>query len=105
MNEYIFDQIRRPLSDSQAEFDQLILMLSKLMIDLLNEKGLSKEITADSGLRGINKLEQWIKEAGVSGFEEHIIFLRNLWDLRSTGAGPFRSPAICDGGRQGKRSQ
>ena len=86
-DEYIFDQIRRPLSDSQAEFDQLILLLSKLIIDLLNEKELSKGIVADSGLRGISKLEQWITEAGVSGFENHISFLRNLWDLRSSGVG------------------
>ena len=86
-DEYIFDQIRRPLSDSQAEFDQLILLLSKLIIDLLNEKGLSKEISTDTGLRGINKLEQWLSEAGAFGFEDHITFLRNLWNLRSSGAG------------------
>ena len=43
-DEYNFDQVRRPISDSQAEFDQLILLLSKLIIDLLNEKELSKGI-------------------------------------------------------------
>lgn len=86
-DEYLLDQIRRPLSDSQVEFDQLVLTLSKLIIDLLNEKELTKGITPDSGLRGISKLEQWIKNTGVLGFEDHIIFLRNLWDLRSSGVG------------------
>lgn len=86
-DEYIFDQIRRPLTDSQAEFDQLVLLLSKLIIDLLNDKELAKGIDDTEGLRGISKLEQWIKNADVSGFEEHITFLRNLWDLRSSGVG------------------
>lgn len=86
-DEYIFDQIRRPLTDSQSEFDQLVLLLSKLIIDLLNDKELAKGIDNSEGLRGIGKLEQWIKNTDISGFEEHIAFLRNLWDLRSSGAG------------------
>ena len=86
-DEYIFDQIRRPLTDSQSEFDQLVLLLSKLIIDLLNDKELGKGIESAEGLRGISKLEQWIKNMDVPGAEEHIIFLRNLWDLRSSGSG------------------
>ena len=58
-----------------------------LIIDLLNDKELAKGIDGTEGLRGISKLEQWIKNADVSGFEEHITFLRNLWDLRSSGVG------------------
>lgn len=84
---YVFDQIRRPLGDSQAEFDQLVLLLCKLMIDSLNEKELSRNIDDTSGLRGIGKLEQWIKNQDVEGYEEHISFLRDLWELRSVGSG------------------
>ena len=84
---YIFDQIRRPLSDGQAEFDQLVLMLCKLIIDYLNEKELASNAEGAEGLRGIGKLECWIKNNGTIGFEEHISFLKNLWDLRSSGSG------------------
>ena len=55
---YVFDQIRRPLGDSQAEFDQLVLLLCKLMVDSLNEKELSKSFNEANGVRGIRKLEQ-----------------------------------------------
>lgn len=90
---YIFDQIRRPLGDSQAEFDQLVLLLCKLMIDYLNEKELSKSIDDSSHLKGIGKLEQWVKNHNVAGFEAHIAFLRNLWELRSSGSGHAKGKA------------
>ena len=84
---YVFDQIRRPMSDSQAEFDQLVLLLCKLLIDALNEKDIANNIRRTDTLRGINKLEQWLVEADATGYEDHIAFLRNLWDLRSSGCG------------------
>ena len=84
---YVFDQIRRPMTDSQAEFDQLVLLLCKLLIDALNEKELSVNIENTDSLRGINKLEQWLMEADAIGYEDHITFLRNLWNLRSSGSG------------------
>ena len=90
---YVFDQIRRPLGDSQAEFDQLVLLLCKLMIDSLNQKELSKNIDDATELRGIGKLEQWIKKQGVPKYEEHIAFLRSLWELRSSGSGHAKGKA------------
>ena len=84
---YVFDQIRRPMTDSQAEFDQLVLLLCKLLIDALNEKDLSDNIENTDSSKGINKLEQWLMEADATGYEDHITFLRNLWDLRSSGSG------------------
>lgn len=84
---YVFDQIRRPMTDSQAEFDQLILLLSKLLIDALNENDIARNLKSTETLRGISKLEQWLIEANATGYDNHISFLRNLWDLRSAGAG------------------
>lgn len=84
---YIFDQIRRPVTDGQAEFDQLVLLLSKLLIDYLNEIELASHIDAKEELRGIGKLECWIKSNDGFGFEEHIAFLKDLWELRSSGSG------------------
>lgn len=84
---YVFDQIRRPLSDGQAEFDHLVLMLCKLIIDCLNEKKLASNTENAEGLKGIGKLEHWIKSNDIIGFEEHISFLKDLWELRSSGSG------------------
>lgn len=86
----LFDQIRRPLSESQEEFDQLVLQLCKILIDALNEKELSAGVNNTQGLRGIGKLEQWIKNENVIGFEGHITFLKNLWELRSAGSGHIK---------------
>lgn len=79
-----FNQIRRPLTTSQSEFDQLVLLLCKIMIDALNEKELSKNFDTDNTLRGIGKLEQCIKNNDIKGYEEHITFLKKLWNLRSS---------------------
>ena len=85
---YTLNQIRRPLNESQMEFDQLVLMLCKLVIDSLNEKRISSELNAiDSDTKGISKLEQWLSEHEVAQYEEHIRFLRDLWELRSSGSG------------------
>ena len=85
---YTLNQIRRPLNESQMEFDQLVLMLCKLVIDSLNEKGICSELNAiDSDTKGISKLEQWLSEHEVAQYEEHIRFLRDLWELRSSGSG------------------
>ena len=90
---YVFDQIRRPLGDSQAEFDQLVLLLCKLLIDSLNEKELARGIDDTSGLRGIEKLAHWIKNQDVESYEEHISFLKDLWELRSTGSSHAKGKA------------
>ena len=58
-----------------------------MFIDSLNEKELSRNIDDTSGLREIEKLEQWIKKQDVEGNEEHISFLSDLWKLRSAGSG------------------
>lgn len=84
---YVFDQIRRPISDGQAEFDQLVLMLCKLIIDYLNEKELTANTEGAEGLKGIGKLERWLIENNAVGFENHVAFLKDLWELRSAGSG------------------
>ena len=85
---YVFDQIRRPISDGQAEFDQLVLLLCKVIIDALNEKKLIEGLdSVEDGLKGISKLERWIKAHEGYEYEKHIAFLRSLWDLRSSGVG------------------
>ena len=89
-DQYNLDNIRIPSSESQEEFDILILFLVKSIIDSINEEKLIlQDNFKDDGTKisGISKLERWFQEQSISGFEHHVQFLRNLQELRSTGTG------------------
>lgn len=86
-DQYNISHIRIPITDSQPEFDQLVLSLVKILIDSLNEKELKIENNTKENQKGISKLESWFRSKGVVNFEEHIQFLRDLQELRSTGTG------------------
>ena len=86
-DQYNLTQIRIPFGDSQPEFDQLVLALVKVLIDSLNEKELIVSGNDQANIKGIGKLEKWIQTNKGIGYEEHIIFLRDLQKLRSTGSG------------------
>jgi hypothetical protein len=87
-DEYNFQHLRIPVSNSQVEFDVLILSLVKTLIDSINEKGLNRLIANKEDLKGsISKIERYFEEQNVAGYEAHIKFLRNLQELRSTGSG------------------
>jgi hypothetical protein len=78
--------IRLPLYDNNSEFDNLILNLTKVLIDYLNEKEITKRIKIDNkNIQGITKLEILLKNS--NPYPQNVIpFLRNLQDLRSKGA-------------------
>ncbi|RKM63032.1 hypothetical protein D6856_02610 [Butyrivibrio sp. XB500-5] len=86
-DEYNLENIRIPLSQSQEEFDQQVLALNKTLVDSLNEKKIGKDITLQDGMKGISKLEEWLRNKNCNGFEKHISFLRDLQELRSAGTG------------------
>ncbi len=86
-DEYNLENIRIPLSESQEEFDQQVLALNKTIVDSLNEKKIGKEIVLTKNMKGISKFEEWLKVKGITGYEQHISFLRDLQDLRSSGTG------------------
>lgn len=86
-DQYSFDLLRSPLTDSQDEFDRLVLLLVKVLIDSLNEDKIRKSITTEKHTKGIGKLEKWLQSSGYAGFESHIKFLRELQELRSQGTG------------------
>jgi hypothetical protein len=73
--------------ENQAEFDSQLLALTKVIIDSLNEKEITKRLSAlDKGDKGITKLEKFFLENRFKGFENHIKFLKGLQDLRSRSA-------------------
>jgi hypothetical protein len=80
--------LRVPSTDEQKDFDELVQALTKILIDSLNEKALNDLIpspTSDAIKGSISRLESAFRARGVSGFESHIAFLRNLQELRSSG--------------------
>lgn len=87
-DEYHIKRIRIPATENQSEFDDLILSLTKILIDSLNEKELNKLIPEDkrSDLKGsINKLDCVLQQNTKNDFSNHITFLKNLQNLRSSG--------------------
>ena len=86
-DQYNFDLLRIPLTESQDEFDGLVLSLVKVIIDSLNEKKIQESIEDEKDLKGIGKLEKWLQISGRTDYVVHTKFLRNLQDLRSKGTG------------------
>ena len=89
--------LRVPSTDEQRDFDALVLSLTKILIDSLNQKELKKLISLKQEenlspdqqemLKGsIGCLEIALSCCGVEDAADHIAFLRKLQQLRSTGS-------------------
>ena len=88
-DEHHFQCLRIPSTDEQRDFDELILGLTKILIDSLNEKNLNKLIPAEqrANLRGsIVRLEAALSACEVEDAADHLAFLRKLQNLRSSSA-------------------
>lgn len=86
---YNFETLRVPVNNSIAEMDMLVLSLVKILIDSLNEKNIYAQLTGsyEKLVGSISKIEVWLSEKNIDLREEHIKFLRNLQELRSSGTG------------------
>lgn len=86
-DEYYIKCMRIPATDEQRDFDELVLGLTKLLIDSLNEKKLNKLIPKEDlpNIKGsISRLEAALKTNSVEGAGPQIAFLRKLQNLRSS---------------------
>ena len=84
---HIFQRLRIPLSESQAEFDGQILGLAKLLVDVLNQKHLGTLVgTTVQNEQSIARLERWLKDAGYPSVDRDVGLLRRVQLLRSKGA-------------------
>ncbi len=80
--------LRTPSTDDQKDFDEVVLALTKILIDSLNEKKLNGFIAASkrSEIKGsIGRLAAVFTVCEVADYEQHIGFLRKLQRLRSSG--------------------
>lgn len=86
---YNFETLRIPVNNSVSEMDMLVLSLVKILIDSLNEKSICEQLTGnyEKLVGSISKIEAWLIEKDVEHQEDHIKFLRNLQELRSSGTG------------------
>lgn len=86
---YNFEGLRIPINNSIVEMDMLVLSLVKVLLDSLNEKEIVSHLTGtyEKLVRSIAKLEVWFQEKQLTGYQDHIKFLRNLQELRSSGTG------------------
>jgi len=74
-----------PVTETQAEFDQQVLGLTKTIIDSLNVAELKRILDSAADKPSISLLEEACERFAVQGFQTHVQFLRDLQDLRSSG--------------------
>jgi hypothetical protein len=101
----VLADLRVPISDEWTEFDRCTIAATKVFIDYLNESQLAKlaatEIAMmkandpDKPVRGIDKLQAWLRQnGGTNPPEDLIASLRLLQDLRSKSAAHRKSSAL-----------
>ena len=84
-DEHYFKSLHIPLTNEQKEFDEQVLSITKILIDSLNEKELTRNLTIKKvNQKGLDKLETFLLSKGMR-FNSMMEFLRNLQTLRSTG--------------------
>ncbi len=88
---YHLKNLRIPATDEQRDFDEMIMSLTKILIDSLNVKYIKKMIPFEKreefkGKKSIALLEAAVHLNEIEGAERHIDFLRKLQGLRSSGS-------------------
>lgn len=86
-DEHYFQCIRVPSSEEQRDFDELILGLTKSIIDSLNEEELCKLLSEEdrTSVKGsISRLESVLRDCKISSYADHVAFMRKLQNLRSS---------------------
>jgi hypothetical protein len=68
-DQHFFTGLHLLSKDAQAEFDSQLLALTKVLVDSLNEKEITKGFsTLSSDDKGITKLEKFFFGTGIYGF-------------------------------------
>jgi hypothetical protein len=85
-DQHLLEGVRRPLHDTDTEFEDLVRILTRLLVDSLDEAALSRDLPAGpKDEKGISKLERWLKQSGYPEVDQTISFLRALQSVRSKG--------------------
>ena len=88
-----FNTLRRPTTPELAELDEIVLSLTKLLVDSINVKDLRRNIhdfnSTDSNGNakpGISVLAEYLSAQGYDDSANYIDYLRRVQSLRSSGA-------------------
>lgn len=85
-DEHLIDQISIPLTEDMSEFDRQIMVLSKVIVDFLNQAEF------DSNANGsLNKFQEFLDRHGFVDSQSTLEPLRKLQGLRSYGAAHRKS--------------
>jgi hypothetical protein len=83
---HLLDAVRLPLHDSEAELEDAVRTLTKLLVDSLNEAEIARALSpGPDEERGISKLARWLTTSGYPETDRDIAFLRGLQEVRSKG--------------------
>ena len=87
-DEHHFQSLRIPATDEQRDFDELVLGLTKILIDSLHVKRLNSLLSNEEregvSEESIARLEAVLASRNVEGASDHTAFLRKLQSLRSS---------------------
>lgn len=86
-DEHCLGALRRLLAEEQAEFDEQIKNLTKLLVDALNDAAIQAQLPSkEKDEKSIGKLARWLAQEGQPSASMHVEFLRDLQAIRSKGA-------------------
>lgn len=80
---HFWQALHVPADGNQREFDDQIMALSKVMVERLNDRGISKFISVEKDDKSIAKLEKYLEVIEYAERQELGTFLRYLNGLRS----------------------
>lgn len=90
-DKYNLDSLHLPSDHSISDLDKQVLSLTKVLIDSLNENWIKANLNmlgiSEPNLKGISALEKLFQTNNIANYSDHIQFLRNLQNLRSSGSG------------------
>ncbi|WP_067806611.1 hypothetical protein [Actinomadura formosensis] len=82
-DEHYWTTLHVPASENQKEFDDQVMALSKVLVERLNERAITKHITVEPNDKGITKFQKYLDVVEFPDRQALITLLRNLNDLRS----------------------
>ncbi|WP_157570784.1 hypothetical protein [Microtetraspora malaysiensis] len=84
VDKVLIERLHAPLSESQREFEDQILSLAKLLVDFLNEKGITAVTgKGPEGEKGISKLERLLTFWQYPHMDRDVSLLRQIQTIRS----------------------
>lgn len=86
-DEHCLGALRRLIAEEQAEFDDQIKNLTKLLVDALNDASIQAALPSkEKGEKSIGKFARWLAQEGQPNAAVHVKFLHDLHAIRSKGA-------------------